>query len=242
MGDVAPSLLLFSIAGGYAALQLCHLTKHRADALEWDRNLFEATLVGAVLFVVARAMALGIEATPLNAIRDPIKRALPFGYAGSLLLTLLLGVVAGLVGRRFVSPKEAIRRAVNDHGGELRKLLADAGERRVPVLLTLTNRKVYVGLVLSWPGMSTKHQYLRILPTISGYRDASTMVVRFTTPYWRVYEELASESRDGGTTRATVSSFGIVIPLDEVTSASFFDHQTYERYFSGQEGDLSRAP
>ena len=61
MSDLAPSVLLFSIAGGYAFLQLWPQTRHRWDALEWERNFFEATIAGSILFLVTRTIVFFLE-------------------------------------------------------------------------------------------------------------------------------------------------------------------------------------
>lgn len=143
MGEVAASVLLFSIAGGYAFLQLWHVTKHRWDALEWERNLFESTLVGSILFLIARLVIVPLERVDwIRDMRDFVKVALPFGYSGSLVATLCLGVLTGLVFRRFSSDEESIRRAVRDYGGELLKLLQEASSSRTPVSITMKNGKV----------------------------------------------------------------------------------------------------
>ncbi len=232
MGEVAPSVLLFSIAGGYAFLQLWHLTRHRWDALEWERNLFEATLVGSVLFLTTRLVVLPLERIEwFRQARDLIKAALPFVYSGSLLATLALGIFAGLVFRRFSSDEQAIRRAVRDYGGELLKLLQEAFESRTPVSISMRNRKVYVGLVIASPSLSTTYLYTKILPSVSGYRD-DTQRINFTTSYWHVYEDLERRMAVGERPTVDVGSFGIVLPLEEIVSANFFDEDSYTRYFS----------
>lgn len=218
-------------------MHLCHFTNRRWDALQWERNLFESTALGLLLFVIARLWVPWwlTYSNPL-AVARTLRHALPFPYARSLLLTLCIGVGAGFLGRLAFSDKSSLRAVVERFGGELLKILADAGERRVPLMLTLANRKVYVGLVLSWPSLSTSEKYVRILPTISGYREDGSLGVKFTTVYSDVYDDLKK--------RGEKVPFGVVIPLDQVSSVSLFDIKVYMRYFEsvGAPQGLAVAP
>lgn len=240
MGAVAPLLLLFSLAGGYAFLQLCHFSKHRWDALEWERNFFEAALVGAALFLVARLTILLLGGMPAAVVvRDVIRAAMPFPLAASFTATLVLAFsLAWLVNLR-VPRERAIHRAVMRHGGELLILLQHAARHSLPVSLTMTHRKVYVGFILAPP--SAKYPYTKLIPTVSGHRDEATLNVVFDTPYWPVYEDLERRRRAGEQAGVDVDSFGIVLPLAEVCSANLFDEDTYVRYFNAAAPDATGA-
>lgn len=243
MGDAAPPLLLTSILGGYLALHLCHFTQRRWEAQEWERNLFEATALGALIFVLVRVVLSPLETTPAvaPALRW-LRNVLPFPYAGSVLLTLAGGTALGLIGRLLMSAPEAVRRVAKSYGGEMLSLLVQAAQDRTPIMLTLRSRKVYVGLVIAAPGIQSKRHHIKILPTLSGYRREPDLRVTFTTPYWRVYEALHPASGPGSRSHPTDTpsaldhavhrGFGLVVPLGEVISASRFDAQIHDQHFS----------
>lgn len=230
MGAAGPLLLLFPLTGGYAFLRLCHFTKHRWDALEWERNLFEAALADAGLFLAVRlAIPLFERAPALVRVRDAVRAAVPYPFAASFLGALVLAVALAWLLNLRIPRERAIRRAVEHHGGELLILLQHAARHLLPVSLTMFNRKVYVGFVLAPP--SPKHPYTKIVPTVTGYRDEHSLGVVFDTVYWRVYEDLERRQEQGETVDVNVESFGIVLPIAQVCSANLFDDETYRRYF-----------
>ena len=231
MGAIGPLLLLFSLAGGYAFLQRCHLTKHRWDALEWERNLFEAALVGGGLFVAVRLAIPSLERiSRLVLIRDAIRAAVPFPFAASFLTALVFALLLAWLVNLRIPREQAIRRAVTRHGGELLILLQHAARHSLPVSLTMANRKVYVGLVLAPP--SPKYPYTKIVPTVTGYRDQATLDVVFDTPYWPVYVDLDRRRKAGEVINVDMESFAIVLPVTQICSANQFDDDTYARYFN----------
>jgi hypothetical protein len=231
MGSVGPLLLLFSLAGGYAFLQVCHFTKYRWDALEWERNVFEAAVVGGGLFVAVRLAIPPLERFPeFLAVRNTIRAALPYPFAPSFAAALALAfVLAGLVNKAYPRQR-AIRRAVRLHGGELLIVLQHAGRHKLPVSLTMKNRKVYVGYVLAPP--SLRYPYAKVIPTVTGYRDEATMNVTLDTPYWHVYADLERRKGTGEVIGLDMESFGIVLPIPQVCSANLFDEEVYARYFN----------
>jgi hypothetical protein len=230
--------LLFILAGGYLPLQYCHLSKHRWDALEWERNLFEATLVGASLFAITRLLIVLAEALlPTGSLRSAYHAVIPVGYAGSLTLAPVLGLVAAAFVNRRITRESALELAVRRYGGDLLTLLLEAANERTPVLLTMNSRKVYVGFVVAWPSLGARHAYVKLLPTLSGYRDEATHRIEFTTSYWHVYADRAPRATGPPNDRL----FGVVVPVSEIASARLFDESIYERYFSPRAGGVPPA-
>lgn len=229
--------LLFIVASGYLPLQYCHLSKHRWDALEWERNLFEATLVGGALFALTRALIVLAEwRLPLAGIRDAYHSVVPIDFAGSLTLAPIAGLLLAWVVNTRIHREPALELAVRRYGGDLLALLMDAANQRAPVLLTMSNRKVYVGFVVAWPSLGARHSYVKLLPTLSGFRDKATHRIEFTTSYWHVYADRARE----GSPHSPIPAdrlFGVVLPLAEIASARLFDESIYERYFAGRAND-----
>src|SRR5437867_176816 len=101
MEDFGPALLLFAVSGGYIAYQRYHWSKYRSHALEWERILFESTVTGLALFLLARLL---VPFAPnwewFRRLVQVYKAALPFRFSGSLALSVLLGVaLAEIVNR-----------------------------------------------------------------------------------------------------------------------------------------------
>ncbi len=240
MEKFGSAFLVFAIVGYFTVRNLSNRTRFRANILQWERNIFESAAVGLVLFVVARLLVIPdiltlVEGHRLGpgvalGIRE-FKTYLPFPFAGSLIVTLGLGVLGAKVSNLWWRPIPEVRRAIQNHGGDLRAFLHNAAERGSPVSLTMSNRKVYVGLVVQAPGLQ-EPSYVKILPTLSGYRDERTLAVVFNTPYLRVYEDISKRRAAGEKLSVEMANFVFVLPLGSIESANEFDNDIYSRHFS----------
>ncbi len=252
MADFGPTLVLALAVIGFVSLRWAsYWGRYQLAVLEWQENLFWCTVFGAGLFVYFRLCLLPFLPHRLYVPMDLLERVarvpapasepvdvvawvktyLPFPFSGSLLATLAVGVALGWVSRVRWTRVSSLRRVLVEHGGGLRNFLLDAGDEGAPVMLTMSNRKVYVGFVLAAPGLQ-KQEYVKILPTISGSRDDTTMRVVFTTPYTRAFEDIQRRQAGGEPVSATIDAFGIILPVDEIASACRFDAETYGRYFA----------
>lgn len=113
---------------------------------------------------------------------------------------------------------------------QLELLLANSLASGTQVLITLSNGKVYVGVVLLAPDPASPLKHFRLQPFMSGYRDPETGRVKFTTFYGKVLEK----------PDVNVASFQLVVPVDKVITASGFDMKAY-REFGAQGGDTVAA-
>ncbi|MGB3589071.1 MAG: hypothetical protein WBA23_21165, partial [Tunicatimonas sp.] len=66
--------------------------------------------------------------------------------------------------------------------------------------------------------------YLSVLPLISGYRDETQEIV-FTTEYWDLYQQRKQDGSDD-----IYAGFLLVLSVGEITHASLFDFDVYERF------------
>jgi hypothetical protein len=111
-------------------------------------------------------------------------------------------------------------------GEPLESVLSEAMENELPILVSLTSGKVYLGysLVTELYGQSSS-QWLHLAPWLSGHRD-ETQRLKFTTAYapvaWRRDQErLVHDPR-----------FQLAIPLSAVCSVTPFDMEVYRNHFS----------
>jgi hypothetical protein len=85
-----------------------------------------------------------------------------------------------------------------------------------------------VGFVVQTFDPAYDRKHLTLLPTVSGFRQAETHRLTFTTDYTRVYQELISE--DESRLVKGVRDFEIVVPVAAIQSASSFDWDMYRRF------------
>ena len=257
MEEFGPALLLFAVAG-YLTLRHCaNRTKFRWAALAWEQNVFESAALGLLLFFLVRLVSalmpraillphFGAWLMPIwfstETIFGVVRTALPFRFSGSLVAAFMLGIGGGLLSNLRWHPADSVRRAVRNHGGDLRIFLHEMAVKGAPVSLTMKNRKVYVGLVMAPPALE-EPSYVSLLPTLSGYRDGQTLQLRFTTPYEHVYEDLEKRQTENEELTIEIESFVIILPLGNVESANQFDDDAYAQYFAGVAGqDPGAAP
>jgi hypothetical protein len=102
----------------------------------------------------------------------------------------------------------------------------------VPILLTMKDRKVYVGLLASVPpltAMTFTHLNLAILR--SGYRDKDTLRVSFTEDYTSAFEQATTD----------IPPYK-VIPIAEISSASLFDATVFSAFHPQEPQESDPGP
>ena len=93
-------------------------------------------------------------------------------------------------------------------GDTLLRLLHNSVRERKPIAVTLSNRKWYMGYVVTSPNLSLLEKYFDLRPIVSGYRDSDSLQVKKSTFYENAYRE-----------DLNLSDFAITIPLASVTMA-----------------------
>ncbi|MFJ5378168.1 hypothetical protein ACIPSX_12560 [Pectobacterium sp. CHL-2024] len=115
----------------------------------------------------------------------------------------------------------------------LDSMLLDALESspKSPVLITLSSRKVYVGIVngVQEPTESeAPNSYISIFPLMSGYRDKDTLSISFTNFYpseVMVSSAITADSQK----RHKVENMDILFRADEISHLSWFDFELFEK-------------
>ena len=239
MSDAAALLVVLSVVGYVLLHHCCHQTSLRWDSLEWQQNIFESTAVGLGLFGIFRILApllryadgrrIEVLVTPAQ----QLATSLHFAYADSVLGAGLTGLALSFVWNWRVPRKRAQAIAVRNHGGSLRSLLMNAHLKNRAVMLSLTTRKVYVGWVLG-PAPLRRPSWLLLLPTLSGHRRSENLSIEWTSDYTPAYAEIRSRKRSGDNPGTDLSHFQLVLPLDSIASATYFDKAIYDRHFAAQ--------
>ena len=115
----------------------------------------------------------------------------------------------------------------------LDKMLLDALESnpKIPILITLSSKKVYVGIVnaIQEPTESeAANQYISIFPLMSGYRDKDTLEIFFTNAYPTEVTVSSAATKNSIKTHK-IRYMDILINAEEVTHLSWFDFDLYEQ-------------
>lgn len=218
--------LLPVLAGGYLFAVRSPLTRHFIHHRS-DYGLYlVAVAAGSVALVLGWLLALVALAGPGWPALDAYA-ADPGVWSLGALLALPIGWVGGELTRLL---PERVRRRLYEQAIEyqaLERVLLDSLVQDIPVRITLVDRKVYVGFVLSAPDPTMPRRWLRMLPLVSGYRDRETLRYAFTTFYEPVYEEFVGDTVD---TEAVDPRFQIALPADRIASIGLFDFETYESF------------
>jgi len=101
-------------------------------------------------------------------------------------------------------------------------LFRDAMSREMAVEITLESRKFYIGYVTSFPMPDSKNKHVTLLPLLSGFRDKDTLRFNFTTNYFPARQLADFNAND----------LKVVVPVDNIASARFFDASVYQRTFA----------
>jgi len=156
----------------------------------------------------------------------------------SVLLAWIFGVIksgwAGNEDRRL----DALARVVLNN--PLESFLMEAAVTQTPVMITLSSRKFYVGMVFcpSFENGDVKH--IEFLPLLSGYREEDALITHVTTNYRRHYKSQGITSTPLG--GLTLSDFRKLISKDDIDSLSFFEAGTYSNFKKMEKIDREQGP
>ena len=110
----------------------------------------------------------------------------------------------------------------------LDSFLLDAILRNQLVMLSMKDRKVYVGIILSMGEPNETQaadQEVSIRPVLSGFRCKDKLTVSFNTPYKAIDQALV-----------------IVLRQEDIVSATHFDENIFQKFQSMTSADADQAP
>jgi hypothetical protein len=218
---VPSNLLVLPLLAGFWFIHFCHYFRFRAQRLDGYRLLIESSIAGALLFLSGRLATYAISYTPLGAVISQWwSNFAPVSFSGTATFAFLMGLASPFLVNLRWGEDESKRRAVERHGNHLLRLFDYALRKEHLVSITLDNRKVYVGYVVSSPNLSPDDAYIALLPMISGFRTTETMELQFVSLYHELYGEEDVNAND----------FRVAIPVSSIKMASLFDLEIYARF------------
>jgi hypothetical protein len=260
-----------SLLAGYAFMWLSYCRRFSSAVLGTDRFAlhvlaysFAFFLCGEVLAAlappwmpqrlatIARSLdAAGISATVINAVLIAVVLAVTENVRIRLAHRRILILHGGgfFDAFRFAALAHFIRKS-NDAALQV---IFRACILRKSLMVTLRSHKVYVGKpdLFPWEDPTEPFAFIKLMPLRSGFRDAVTKKVTFTTRYdhiaWRLVELGRQSSEhlagplgrdmlglvdDDGTivAKLDMNDFDVVISWREVESLTIFDENLYEAF------------
>ncbi|MGH8124109.1 MAG: hypothetical protein ACREPT_15235, partial [Rudaea sp.] len=147
--------------------------------------------LGLLAFLLTSVVRSNLpESSSITRIGLWVDRAIPVPFAGSLLLSLLLGPLLGLAAnflclllKKFASSsadmptaKWTYKKMLDRFGSPMAQLFRRAADEQKLVLLSLKSRKIYCGRLLEVPfNLDVDNAYIELLPKFSGHRDKDTL-------------------------------------------------------------------
>jgi len=147
-------------------------------------------------------------------------------------ITLTIGLTLGhLLNLLPFSRRLLLHIAVRNDDFE--RLVLRALRKLMPICVSMSNGKVYVGYVVSTIDPAVERTALRILPLLSGYRDKDNCSTHFNTSYHEIYEQINDDENNYENKKLShlqVSDFEKVLPFDEIQSSHLFDIVAYQHF------------
>lgn len=211
-------VLLLPLLGGYIFISNWNYTRFDAKRYSGQRLLFHSAIAGVGLLVSSYVILLVTRHLPV--IYEVWESLVPDPGTGTAILSVVLGVAGCPVFNRFCPREEYARKAIKRWGDFLEILLDRSMTETSQVAVTLSSGKFYTGYVTASFDPSYDRKYMKLLPTLSGYRDPKTKVVVFTTAYTKAYKDLWDEN--------PADQFELVIPIASILSANLFDPEFFK--------------
>lgn len=221
------NVLLLPLLGGYVFISQWNRTRFDTRRYSGERLLLHAALAGVWFLLIAFVL------TRLVIVLGPAtygwwRELVPFEYTGTSFLAFLLGATAWYpLNERYDREEEALR-TVEKWGNDLEMLLLRSLRKTEQLSISLASGKVYVGFVTSAVDASFDRKHMKLLPTVSGYRDPATRELMVTHEYAEVYQQLMKD--ESADLVAHADDFQLVIPISEIVTASLFDPDVYEMF------------
>lgn len=245
MGSAVFALLFLS--SGYLFLRRWRIT--RPHAFRWDGHALYFSVVIATLALVTEAdlLRVQVEASGPAGIyitsklshlltafaTDQKLRALgltalwsvPIALAGFTALNLPLRLSSVLRIRLY------LQMSCLD---ELEEFLLATSTRNMPVMVTLSSSKVYVGFSIEANGTRDRKEWVRLEPLLSGYRNGEQEFNHTTDYGWLHRGQLPDGHKR--------SDFDILLPASDIASVHAFDLGIYSKQFAGAQSNPVETP
>lgn len=187
--------------------------------------------LGGILTVTCVLLLLAVLFHP--DIQQNWQSLVPFEYAGTAFTALALGVVAVVPFNLLFPYNAAIDRLYeNSVLDGIESIFYYSQVTLRQLMITLRNGKIYIGYVdQEIPIAGRSDDYVRIVPTASGYREDETHKVVITTFYIEHFAQAIADSHN-----LSFTDIAKIVPISEINAAGIFDLELYKK-FQGSSSD-----
>lgn len=224
------NLLILPLCGGYFILLNFVYFKYRYQRLSSQRILFNSIIAGVFLICFTFVVRFAVEglypdliSVLYNNLSNTFNISIEHFWSAvasffiAVILTGFLNTVIGI----FFGVKKPIGYAVRKYGDEIEKLFRHSAKTGQLMQLSLKSNKVYIGFANNIP-VPKETNYLKIIPVMSGYRDANSKILHITTEYLEVIDDYISDQP-----KFDISNMEISIKQDEILTAGIFNEQLF---------------
>jgi hypothetical protein len=212
--------LFLAFVSGFCFLWLSNVTRYLSQTWEGPRLIFWTGTTSVPLLALSRLIVLLLDRLAWQKPRALIKAVAPVEFSGTIAGAILLGIVLPIL-LNLVLSSQVSGWIASGTATRLHQLLYDLIDTDEAICVTLSDHKVYVGLVVTTPRLHPNEQYFEILPIRSGYREKDTGELRLTVDYSPLIQ--AVKERDEGTSDRSLEDFLLLLPFKDVISARRFD-------------------
>ena len=247
--------LIISLIAGYAFSLTWDGSRYFAVREDGYRLTFRAAFYGVVLFLYASLIHLALI-THFDRYLTYYKNVLTaFVSPGTeindnqitllslAIITLAIGIFLGHLLNKLPYSKKILL-YIATFNDDFEQLVLRSVRKSMPVCVTMSNKKVYVGYAIRTIDPGEKRTFLRILPVMSGYRTA-TGLINFNVTYHNIYEGIQSSGENNESeedlSHLELGDFEKVLPYDEIQSCHLFDLVAYLSFLSAKEPDIVKA-
>ena len=218
--------LFLAFVSGFLFLRLLNVTRYSSQTWEGPRLIFWTGAASAALLLLSRLTVLALDRTPLAPLLHRVKAVVaPWDFAGTIGFAVFFGIALPLIANMFLTEELSGWLASRGAGSGLHRLLYDIVGTGKAICVTMSDRKVYVGLVVNTPRLHPGEKYFELLPIRSGYRDKDTSELRLTVDY----SPLVRALREGEPSLRShdIEEFLVLLPFEDVASARVFDEDLF---------------
>lgn len=234
MLDSSLLTILIGFLSGYLLLSRSWRFSFRYLRLSGYRSLFEAIL-WSLPFLAAGRFACASITDQWPAVYAFWHSVFPVRWLGTTLAAVALSwiTIRILNSSTLGSGRdEHFVRSVFELGSELESFLLTCAYEGKLVMVTLENRKVYIGRVLFPTVEDREIDHIELLPFSSGHRGASDLRLTIDTNYSSTYATLFDEMPED-LLLERLKDIRVVLPVSRMISASLFDQGFFDAMDAG---------
>ena len=160
--------------GGYWFLAHFNFTRFQTVRESGYHVLFRSAVVGIVFYLVAAGVVVTWRACCPPSIINFVDMHSPAPFTTEVILSLALASVLPYLFNMVYPSRKGVKRAARNAGEHVELLIIESVEEKIPVEITLRNRKIYIGLAGDTGVGGTPEADVAVVPMFSGYRNEDT--------------------------------------------------------------------